>query len=215
MKISHLHIIGSDTLISSQIEMAEMACRGGADWFQARMKNKTGKATLDIAERIKLICDYYQTKLIINDHVKIAKKIKAYGVHLGKQDMGIAEARKILGKKFIIGATANSEEDVKRLISEGADYIGLGPYKFTKTKENLSPILGIKGMREICEKYAEQIPIISIGGIELKDVKDLCDAGSYGIAVSSAITDAADPIAATELFIKTINQYTHEDVTHR
>lgn len=215
MKISRLHIIGSNTLISSQIEMSEMACRGGADWFQARIKNEVAKTTLDIVERIKLICDYYEAKLIINDHVKIAKKIKAYGVHLGKQDMPVAEARKILGKKFIIGATANTEEDVKNLISEGADYIGLGPYKFTKTKKNLSPLLGLNGIREICEIYGRKIPIIAIGGIELSDVKDLQDCGSYGIAISSAIADTVDPIAATESFIKTLNKNTHEAFTHR
>jgi thiamine-phosphate pyrophosphorylase len=215
MYISRLHIIGADTLMSSQLEMAEMACRGGADWIQARIKDKTAKHILDIVEKMKLICDYHQAKLIINDHVKIAKKIKAYGVHLGKEDMSVAEARKILGKKFVIGATANTAEDVKLLISEGADYIGLGPYRFTSTKKNLSPVLGIEGIKEICNMYAKQIPIIAIGGIEITNLENLYEAGIYGIAVSSAIADATDPVEACASFIQNINQLTHEQIADR
>lgn len=207
--ISRLHIIGADTLSISQVEMAEMACRAGADWIQARIKNKSLKQTREIVAKMKLICDHFQARLIINDHPGIAKKIKAHGVHLGKEDMSVPEARKLLGKKFIIGATANTAEEVKKRMEEGADYIGLGPYKYTHTKENLSPLLGLQGIEDICIKYGKQIPIIAIGGIEITDIEDIQKAGAYGLAISSAISYAIDPIETCQAFMNKINQYTY------
>ncbi len=100
------------------------------------MKNKSYEEWLQIAKEVKSVCDKYQTILIINDNAEIAKEIDADGVHLGKNDMSVAEARAILGKDKIIGGTANTVEDIEYLQSAGVDYIGLGPYKFTETKKS-------------------------------------------------------------------------------
>jgi thiamine-phosphate pyrophosphorylase len=192
---------------------AEKACRAGVDWIQLRVKKKPEKEWKTLAEETLIVCRRYGAKLIINDNVLLAKEIEADGVHLGKEDMNPAEARLISRErpmpgekfipaaKFIIGGTANTIEDVNRLVGLGVDYIGLGPFRFTTTKMNLSPVLGLAGYSAIIsqlEALPGTIPVIAIGGIKVEDVSDLLKTGVYGIAVSSAITQSdAIGIAAT------------------
>jgi thiamine-phosphate pyrophosphorylase len=188
--ISKLHYITQELSGQSHSDLTELACIAGIDWVQLRVKNKSYKDQLEIAIKTKAICQTYKAKLIINDNVALAKEINADGVHLGKTDMDPAEARKIVGDNFIIGGTANTFEDIERLAKAKVDYIGLGPFRFTSTKENLSPILGLKGFEEIIQACAQKeikIPIISIGGIKSDDVRSIIETGVYGVAVSSAI----------------------------
>jgi thiamine-phosphate pyrophosphorylase len=188
--ISKLHYITQELAGYSHSALAEQACIAGVDWVQLRIKNKTYDEQIIIANKTAEICKKYNAKLIINDNVKLAKEINADGVHLGKTDMEPAEARKILGNGFIIGGTANTFEDISRLVQSGVEYIGLGPFRFTSTKENLSPILGIEGYKNIMKKCRGEginIPIISIGGIKSEDVMTLMETGIHGVAVSSAI----------------------------
>jgi thiamine-phosphate pyrophosphorylase len=121
--------------------------------------------------------------------------------------MSPTEARELLGKGFIIGGTANTFEDIERLAASGVDYIGLGPFRFTSTKENLSPILGIEGIEGIIKKCNEKgihIPIIAIGGIKTEDVKTIMDKGVYGIAVSSSINLSENKIETVKRFVNKI-----------
>ena len=111
---------------------------------------------------------------------------------------------------FYIGATANTFEDIRLAVERGASYIGLGPYRFTGTKKNLSPILGLDGYRKIiaqCKEAGIDIPIFAIGGITLEDVGPLMETGITGIAVSGAIINAPDPVEETRRFIEEINKY--------
>jgi thiamine-phosphate pyrophosphorylase len=188
--ISGLHYITQEVLNFSHDELAEQACLGGVDWVQLRVKNKPYEECLAIAQKTKVICKTYGARLIINDDVKLAKEIGADGVHLGKADMSPVEARTILSNDFIIGGTANTIEDIERLVAAKVDYIGLGPFRFTTTKENLSPIIGIEGYEKImkqCQEKGISIPIIAIGGIKTVDIKTIMQTGVYGIAVSSLI----------------------------
>jgi thiamine-phosphate pyrophosphorylase len=201
--ISHLHYITQDVINRSHTDLAEQAAQAGIDWVQLRVKNASYNDLLNIALKTELICRKYHAKLIINDSVQVAKAVKADGVHLGKTDMSPREARQILGVNAIIGGTANTFEDIKILVAEGVDYIGLGPYRFTATKENLSPILGLEGYETIIKKCSENgiaIPIIAIGGIKVEDVKTLMEKGLYGIAVSSAINLAGNSTDAVKRF---------------
>lgn len=185
--ISRLHYLTQDVHNISHQELAEIACKNGIRWIQLRVKNQSYDGWLQIAKDVKSICDQFQTTLIINDNVEICKAINADGVHLGKNDLSIIEARKNLGNNKIIGGTANTIKDILQLEKDGVNYIGLGPYKFTKTKSNLSAVLGLDGYSTILQHYNSSIPIIAIGGIQLEDVKPLINTGIYGIAVSSAI----------------------------
>jgi thiamine-phosphate pyrophosphorylase len=214
--IAHLHYITQDMEGMSHQQLAVNACEAGIDWVQLRVKNSGHDEWLTIAMEVKKICGSYNVKLIINDNVAIAKIIKADGVHLGKADTDPLEARKELGEQAIIGGTANTFEDIKTLVEKGVDYIGLGPYRFTSTKNNLSPILGLQGYKEIlkqCKTNNITTPVIAIGGIQPEDVKLLMNEGVYGIAVSSAITFSKNSTETINMFKNSIA--TKEQSTQR
>jgi thiamine-phosphate pyrophosphorylase len=194
-KIDRLHYITQDLLHISHAEMARKACMGGVKWVQLRVKNKSHSEWISIALEVQKVCAEFGAKLIINDNVALAKEIGADGVHLGKIDMKPKEARAILGDSFIIGGTANSMEDAVYLSTQAIDYIGLGPFRFTTTKQNLAPVLGAEGIKEIVN-VVTQLPIIAIGGITIKDTKELLETGAHGIAVSSTINLADNIIVA-------------------
>lgn len=189
----------------SYIDSARIALEGGCRWIQLRMKDADEALVYSTACEIKSLCHDYGATFIIDDYVEIAKIVNADGVHLGKLDMPVGEARKILGSQFIIGGTANTFEDVKAHYEAGADYIGCGPFRYTTTKANLSPILGLEGYRQIISQMNEmsiKLPIIAIGGIEDADITDLMATGISGIALSGSILRAEKPIEEMKKIIK-------------
>lgn len=186
-----LQYISQGDTVKEQLYNIHQALDNGCDWIQMRFKNQNAKKLLALAEAVQFLCEEYLANFIVNDNVHLAEQISADGVHLGLTDMGIQEARAILGKTKIIGATANTLEHVKNHIQNECDYIGLGPFQFTKTKDNLSPILGLDGYRSIINNLnvtKKEIPIYAIGGITLEDVESLMATGIHGIAVSGIIT---------------------------
>ncbi|UIR56898.1 thiamine phosphate synthase [Sphingobacterium sp. SRCM116780] len=168
------------------------ALQAGARWIQLRWKEANDDQLMDLAIRVQKLCMQYQAIFIINDHIYIAKVIDADGVHLGLTDSTILETRQLLGAHKIIGGTANTLADVQQRIAEKCDYIGLGPLRFTTTKENLSPVLGIEGYAHIINSLQNQDvqlpPIYAIGGIFLEDITALQTVGVYGVALSTLIT---------------------------
>ena len=202
MQISRFHYLTQDLPDISHQELAEIACKNGIRWIQLRVKNKPFEDWLQIAKDVKQICNHFQTILIINDHAEIAKAVDADGVHVGKNDVTVLAARKIVGESKIIGATANTLEDIITHQKNGVNYIGLGPYKFTKTKEKLNPILGLEGYSIIQQSNNSIIPIIAIGGIQLEDVQPLMNTGVHGVAVSSVINLADDKAKVISSFLE-------------
>lgn len=189
------------------VEQAREAIKGGVRWVQLRMKGASPEAVKAVANTIKPLCTQSGSIFIINDHPYVALEIGADGVHLGKNDMPPAEARKLLGQDAIIGATANSLDDIKKLAHAPIDYIGLGPLHFTGTKKNLADILGIGGVTSILDYMRHNniaIPVVVIGGITPADVPAVIKAGADGIAVSGAIAHAEDIAAAAKNFIDII-----------
>jgi len=168
------------------------ALDNGIKWVQVRWKNAPENELISLCEVSKQLCSEYQSVCIINDHVQIAREIEADGVHLGLNDSAIKDARLILGENKMIGGTANTLSDVIQRIKESCDYIGLGPLRFTTTKEKLSPVLGFDGYQNIINGLREKsidIPkIFAIGSVTLEDVLPLQEIGIYGIAVSGLIT---------------------------
>ncbi len=185
-------------------ESAMLALQGGCQWIQLRMKGATDEEVEPIAVRLKAACAEHGATFVIDDRVDLVKKVEADGVHLGKNDMPVGEARRVLGEAFLIGGTANTLDDVRRLRREGADYIGCGPFRYTETKQGLAPLLGLEGYKSIVEGMeAEDIrlSLCAIGGIRLEDVPQLMAVGVNGIAVSGSILRAADPVKAMAEFI--------------
>ncbi|MBE8725473.1 thiamine phosphate synthase [Flavobacterium hungaricum] len=188
-----LQYISQGETIEEQLRNIHQALDAGCNWVQMRFKNQTSKDTFTLAEAVKPLCEKYTANFIVNDDLSLAKLIDADGVHLGLTDTKIDEARALLGSSKIIGGTANTLEDIQNHVKNGCDYIGLGPFRFTATKEKLSPILGLSGYFDILQKLKKNkidIPVYAIGGITLRDVNPLMETGIFGIAVSGIITDS-------------------------
>lgn len=185
-------------------EGAKMALEGGCKWIQLRMKDATDDEVRVVAAEIQPLCKQNEAIFLLDDRVELVRELHADGVHLGKNDMPVGEARRVLGEEFIIGGTANTFEDIERLASQGADYIGCGPFRFTTTKKNLAPVLGIEGYRDIIENMRRagiDIPVVAIGGITASDIDDILATGVKGIAVSGSVLTAENPVAMMRTLI--------------
>lgn len=197
----------------SYIDSVHIALEGGCRWVQLRMKDSDEILFEKTAIVVQQMCKEYGANFIIDDNVALVKKIDADGVHLGKNDMPITEARKLLGEGFIIGSTVNSFEDILYILKSGItpDYFGCGPFRYTSTKKNLAPILGYEGYLNINHKMFDnniQIPLVAIGGIHKKDIPQLLKSGVSGIALSSSILNASNPINEMQEIVNMIyNKY--------
>jgi len=207
--IDKLHYISQKPPNGTHLTAINAALNAGCKWIQLRVKDQPENLTLEYALEARALCEKFGAKLIVNDHPEIALKSGAYGLHLGLQDMPIAEARQIVGNQMIIGGTANTFEHIEQRVAEGADYIGLGPYRFTRTKEKLSPILGLDGYQVILTKVRSagiSTPIIAIGGIEPDDIPLIMQTGVHGVAISGAITHAADAAQTTQYIYQQLHR---------
>ena len=200
-----IQFITHETETVGYVEGARMALEGGCRWIQLRMKDASDDEVRKAAAEIQPMCKAHDAIFLLDDRVELAKELKADGVHLGKNDMPVDEARRVLGEELIIGGTANTFEDIERLARQGADYIGCGPFRFTTTKKNLAPVIGIEGYRDIIEKMEAagiDLPVVAIGGITADDIDDILATGVRGIAVSGTVLRAENPVAMMKQIIQ-------------
>jgi thiamine-phosphate pyrophosphorylase len=193
--LERVYFISQQTATKMHLAGIEEALEAGCRLVQLRVKNEPEAAVLEQAKKTKDLCDRYNAKLIINDFPHVAKSVGAWGIHVGLQDMSPNAVRAIVGREMVVGGTANTFEHIQQRVQEGVDYIGLGPFRFTSTKEKLSPILGLEGFQRIMDKVSAagiQLPIVAIGGILAGDVPGLRAAGIQSVAVSGAILNADD-----------------------
>lgn len=191
----------------NEVEGAKAALEGGCRWIQLRMKNASDDEFIAAGKEIGRLCRKAGAKFILDDRVELVELLNADGVHLGKNDMPVAEARRLLGSEKIIGATANNLQDAINGMNAGADYLGIGPFRFTTTKQRLAPVLGLDGLTELMTKLREvsDIPVVAIGGIKDSDIRDIMRSGVTGIAVSGNILNAPSPKEKTEIILNEIN----------
>lgn len=191
----------------SYIDSARMALEGGCKWIQLRMKDASMDEWLETGAEVNRLCKAHNATFIIDDHVELVKKLGADGVHLGKKDMPVDEARRMLGKGYIIGGTANTFEDIVMHAERGADYIGCGPFRFTTTKKGLAPILGIEGYRRLIGQMKNtglSLPVIAIGGITAADIPAIMETGVSGIALSGTVLNAENPVEEMQRLLSLI-----------
>jgi thiamine-phosphate pyrophosphorylase len=208
---SKLQYISQGETIEKQLYNIHQALDAGCNWIQMRFKNQTPKDAFTLAEAVKPLCEKYTANFIVNDNLHLTKEIDADGIHLGLTDTKIDEARAFLGTSKVIGGTANTFEDIENHVKSGCDYIGLGPFRFTATKEKLSPILGLSGYFDILQKLKKnkiEIPVYAIGGITLRDVNPLMETGIHGIAVSGIITESDEK----EKLIQQLNEKLYANI---
>ncbi|MDE6050442.1 MAG: thiamine phosphate synthase [Paramuribaculum sp.] len=181
-------------------EEVQMALEAGCKWIQLRMKDATDEEVKEVALQLIPMCQENDAFLIIDDRVELVNELRVSGVHLGKEDMDPLQARELLGPHAIIGVTANTAEDIIKWKGKDVDYVGVGPFRFTTTKKNLAPEIGLDGYKQIVEQVRAagvELPLVAIGGITLDDVDAIMATGVQGIAMSGAIINAPDPMLYT------------------
>jgi thiamine-phosphate pyrophosphorylase len=190
------------TLGRDLLYIIEEAILGGVTVVQLREKNCSSREFYDIAVKVATLTKIYNIPLIINDRLDIALAVNAEGLHIGQSDIPYPIARKILGKDAIIGLSVESVQDARDTESLDVDYLGISPVFSTNTKIDTAKPLGIEGIREI--KKLSSHKLVAIGGINLKNTKEIISAGADGIAVVSAICSAKSPREASEELNKAI-----------
>lgn len=182
-----LMCLTQEGLSISPVEQVSRLCAAGARWIQLRLKQVDAATWLATAREVVSICRSHGAVSIINDNVDVALAVGADGVHLGKLDLGWKEARARLGPDRILGGTVNDAGDVARVKAAGClDYVGVGPLRFTTTKQKLAPVLGVAGIRELVAQL-DGLPAWAIGGVVADDLPALREAGAAGVAVTGAL----------------------------
>lgn len=196
---ARLQFLTLDRAPHTHFEQARLALEGGVQWIQLRAKNLSRPEWIKTAREVALLCHDFGATLIINDSPEVAYQVEADGVHLGPHDLPPHEARKILGDYAIIGVTLNHLDHLKNLSSARVDYAGVGPVRFTESKNQLAPVHTDESLRELIRQAA--LPCYAIGGVTGADWPSLKGLGAHGIAVSGAIALAENPVQATQELI--------------
>lgn len=200
-----LQFISHYTERYSYLDSIRMALDGGCRWVQLRMKDAADDKVRRVAEEAQRWCRDAGATFIIDDRVELVRQIGADGVHLGKNDMPVDEARTLLGDNFIIGGTANTFDDIRSHYEAGANYIGCGPFRFTTTKKGLAPVLGLEGYTYLIKRAREEginLPIVAIGGITAEDIPAIMSTGVSGVALSGTVLRAENPVEEMKKLIK-------------
>lgn len=200
-----LQFISHYTERYSYLDSIRMALDGGCRWVQLRMKDAADDEVRRVAEEAQRWCRDAGATFIIDDRVELVRQIGADGVHLGKNDMPVGEARALLGDGFIIGGTANTFDDIRSHYEAGANYIGCGPFRFTTTKKGLAPVLGLEGYTYLIKRAREEginLPIVAIGGITADDIPAIMSTGVSGVALSGTVLRAENPVEEMKKLIK-------------
>ena len=183
-------ICGTTTCLGKDLyTVVEDALKGGITLFQFREKGKgalEGKEKLELAIKLKNLCKKYNVPFIVNDDIKLALEIDADGVHVGQDDLGVDEIRKLMPNK-IIGLSIGNEEELKQSKVEYVDYVGVGPVYVTQSKDDAGGAIGYEGL-ELMRRFLPQMPLVAIGGIQTQHIKDVMKTNVDGVSIISAIS---------------------------
>lgn len=176
-----------DSLGRNNIDVVKSMIKGGIKLIQYREKDLSLKLMLDECRQIRELTKQENVTFIINDHIDIAKIVNADGVHIGQDDLPINEVRKLIGKDKIIGLSTHSPEQALKAVTDGADYIGVGPIHETKTKEVCTPI-GFSYLEWVVQNI--EIPFVAIGGIKKTNLHEIISRKAKSVALVSEITSS-------------------------
>ena len=192
-RVGHFHVITDETVQGrfTHARLARLAIAGGADLIQLREKRRSKNELVAAALEVREVCRAAGVPLIVNDRADIALAIGADGVHLGRKDLPIAAARRMLGPDVIIGYTASTLEEARQAERDGADYVGFGHIYPTRSKTKPGTATGTAALAEVCRTL--NIPVIAIGGIEETNLKPVMDSGAWGVAVIASVCGSRDP----------------------
>lgn len=177
----------------SHLDVAKAAIAGGAGAIQLRDKELPARELFDIGREIRDLCRQVGAVFLVNDRTDLALALQADGVHVGQDDLPVAETRRLLecaGRHLILGASAPTPEEARAAERCGADYVSVGPVFATSTKPDAGPAVGLDRIRQV--KAACSLPVIAIGGINVRNARSVIEAGADAVAVISAVSRADD-----------------------
>ena len=183
-------ICGTTTCLGKDLyTVVEDALKGGITLFQFREKGEgalEGSEKVELAIKLQDLCKKYNVPFIVNDDIELALEIDADGVHVGQDDLGVDEIRKLMQDK-IIGLSIGNEEELKQSKVEYVDYVGVGPVYVTQSKDDAGGAIGYEGL-ELMRRFLPQMPLVAIGGIQTQHIKDVMKTNVDGVSIISAIS---------------------------
>ena len=201
-RLGRLHVLTDTRAGRDAVPVVRAALSAGAPVVQVRSKEGTDRELYELARRVVELCDAAGALCLVDDRPDVALAAGAGGTHLGATDLPLDAARRVVGPDHVLGGTAREPALAGRLVAAGATYLGVGPAWSTSTKDGLPSALGPAGIGAVAA--AVDVPVIAIGGITVERVPDLLAAGAHGVAVVSAISDAADPGSATRALLRAL-----------
>jgi thiamine-phosphate pyrophosphorylase len=194
--IGRLHLITDTRPGRDALSVVAASIAAGADTIQVRVPDDaTDREAYELTVQVLGLCRASDVTCLVNDRLHVALAAGADGGHVGADDLPVAAARRVLGPRAIVGATARDPVTAQRAVADGASYLGVGPAYRTSTKDGLPDPIGPAGIAAVAA--AVSVPVIAIGGVTAARVAELARAGAYGVAVIGAVSDAEDPGAAT------------------
>lgn len=190
-RLGRVHVLVDRFERHAPLDLARAALRGGASVLQLRATHLTDRDRFELATALVPLCRDAGAQLVVDDRSDIAGSVGADGVHLGAHDLPVAAARRLLGDRAVVGATARDPDAGRARVAEGASYLGVGPAFATTSKDGLPQPLGIAGVAAVAA--AVEVPVIAIAGVTVDRARQLVAAGAHGVAVIGLVADAADP----------------------
>lgn len=198
MEVPRLHVITDETVQDryGHVALARLALAGGADAVQFREKRPwTTRQLLEVGRAIATACREANAVAVINDRADVVLSAGAGGLHLGRNDLDVASARRILGNEVLIGGTANSYDEAMAVADTEIDYLGVGPVYGTRSKASPAPVMGLETLARIVRGTPK--PVVAIGGITAMRIPETMQTGVRGVAVLSEVVATDDPVSAT------------------
>ena len=193
-------ILDAALLTVSETECAQKLVEAGVRLLQYRDKAASSRELLEASKRLSNILAPRGISFLVNDRADVAALAGATGVHVGQEDLGVEDARKVVGAKRLVGVSTHNRAQFEQAAATSADYIAVGPIFTTSTKENPDPVVGTDLIREV--RLLTTKPIVAIGGITLERAADVIRAGADSVAVIGDILRAADPGARARQYIE-------------
>lgn len=199
---ARLYVLLSPELCRHSVyETARLVTEGGADVIQLRCKDEPDEKFLELARELRGLTTENNVLFIINDRADIAAEIGADGVHVGQGDIPIKVARHVVGEERLIGVSAHNIQQALKAQEQGADYLGIGTIFPTETKPQ-AELVGVELIKLVAGEIS--IPFFAIGGINLRNIHQVLEAGATRVAVCSAVISQEDVLSATKGFCNTL-----------
>lgn len=188
------------------VKTVEEALKGGVEIVQLREYSLTDSELLAMARQVRILTKKHGALFIINNRPDIARLSEADGVHLGQDDLPLAEARKVMGEGKLVGVSTHGMDQARKAVAEGADYIGVGPVYPTQTKKNVVPAVTLDYVQQVAKAGLNR-PFFAIGGIKLHNLDEVLSAGARRVAVVTGIVKTLNVRKVAAEFKEVLEKY--------